>query len=116
MELSDTLTIIGGIGGMQGFIELVKWWRGRKVQDRQDMAVVVAAETENYRRQIDWYEKRLAERDMKVDSLYTELRSEQTARQETIHTLHEAELKLTEAEIRKCIKRGCGDRIPPSDY
>lgn len=116
MELTDILAIIGGIGGMQGTIELMKWWRGRKVHDRQDVADVVAAENENERKQVSWLEERLAERDRKIDTLYAELRAEQTGRLEEIHRRHEVELKLTEAEVKKCHKRGCADRVPPSDY
>ena len=116
METVDIMAIIGGIGGIQGFIELVKWWRGRKVQDRHDIADVEATENENRRRQVDWLEKRLAERDAKIDHIYEELRTEQNARLEEIHSRHETELKLAEAEAKKCLKRGCGDRIPPSDY
>lgn len=116
METTDLLAIIGGIGGVQGIIELVKWWRGRKVQDRQDVAEVVSAENENERKQVSWLENRLAERDKKIDALYAELRSEQAARLEEVHRRHEVELKLAEAEVKKCHKRGCADRIPPSDY
>lgn len=116
METSDIITIIGSIGGIQGFIELVKWWRGRKLQERQEEADVEATENENDRRQVDWLEKRLAERDAKIDRIYEELRTEQNARLEEIHLRHGVELKLAEAEAKKCIKRGCGDRIPPSDY
>lgn len=116
METADLLTIVGGIGGVQGCIELVKWWRGRKVQDRQDVAQVVAIENENERKQVSWLEARLAERDKKIDAIYAELRAEQTARLEEIHRRHEVELKFAEAEAKKCNKRGCKDRIPPSDY
>ncbi len=116
METSDLLAIIGGIGGIQGIIELIKWWRGLKVQDRHDVADVTALEDENDRRQVDWLEKRLAERDAKIDRIYGELRAEQNARLEEIHARHEVELKLAEAEVKKCHKRGCADRIPPSDY
>ena len=114
METADILTIIGGIGGIQGFIELVKWWRGRKVHDRQDVADVVAAENENERKQVSWLEARLAERDKKIDDIYAELRAEQTARLEEVHRRHEVELKLAEVEVKKCHKRGCADRIPHS--
>ena len=65
---------------------------------------------------MDWLESRLAERDAKIDHLYEELRAEQKARLEEIHRRHEVELKLAEAEVKKCHKHGCGDRIPPSDY
>ncbi len=116
MDLTDILTITGSIGGIQGLIELIKWWRGRKIRDRQDVATVEAAESENSRRQIDWLEKRLAERDLKIDRLYAELRDEQSKHLEEIHARHEVELQLKEAEVKKCHKRGCGDRIPPSDY
>ena len=42
MDTADILTLIGGIGGMQGIIELLKWWRGRKLRDRHDIADVKA--------------------------------------------------------------------------
>lgn len=116
METADILTIIGGIGGIQGIIELLKWWRGRKLQDRHDVADVVASENDNARKQIDWYEKRLQERDAKIDRIDEELRAEQAARLEEIHRRHEVELQLKEAEVKKCCKRGCADREPPSDY
>lgn len=116
METADLLALIGGFGGVQGVIELIKWWRGRRVQDRQDLAGVVATENENERKQVSWLEERLAERDKKIDAIYIELRAEQTARLEEVHRRHEVELKLAEAEVKKCHKRGCTDRIPPSDY
>ena len=116
MDTANILAIIGGIGGTQGIIELIKWWRGRKVQDRHDIAGVVAAENENERKQVSWLEARLAERDKKIDNIYAELRAEQSARLEEVHRRHEVELKLTEAEVKKCCKRGCPDREPPSDY
>lgn len=116
MDLTQILTTVGAIGGIQGCIELVKWWRGRKMQDRQDVATVEAVENENERKQIDWLESRLAERDTKIDHIYAELRAEQAAHLEEIHRRYEVELKLAEAEVKKCHKRGCKDRIPPSDY
>lgn len=123
MDFTQLLTTVGAIGGIQGVIELIKWWRGRKVQDRQDVAGVVATENENERKQVSWLENRLAERDKKIDAIYAELRAEQTARLEEVHHRHEVELKLAEvelklaeAEIKKCRKRGCAGRIPPSDY
>ncbi|MCM1517540.1 MAG: hypothetical protein NC117_02740 [Pseudoflavonifractor sp.] len=114
--MADLLAIMGMVGGLQGIIEAVKWWRGRKTRDRQDVASVVAAENENERKQVDWLEARLAERDTKIDHIYAELRAEQNARLDELHRRHEVELQLAEAEVRKCHKRGCKDRVPPSDY
>ena len=116
MVTAEILALIGGAGGMQGIVELVKWWRGRKTRVRQDTAAVVAAENDNDRKQVDWLEKRLAERDAKIDRLYGELRAAQNARLEELHRRHETELQLAEAEVKKCHKRGCPDRKPPSDY
>ena len=52
---------------------------------------------------------------MKIDSLYVELRQEQSAHLEEIHKRHEVELKLKEAEMKRCDVRGCSSRVPPSD-
>lgn len=116
MELTDILTLAGAFGGIQGIIEGAKWWLSRKATVRQDNAEADAKEDENDRRNTDWLEKRLQERDAKIDGIYAELRQEQTARLEEIHRRHEVELQLKEAEVKKCCKRGCADREPPSDY
>lgn len=116
MTAADIATLIATAGGMQVLVEAVKWWRSRHLHDRQDTAVVVASENDNYRRHVDWLEARLEERDKKIDHIYDELRAEQAARLEEMHRRHEAELRAAEAEVRKCNMRGCKDRIPPSDY
>ena len=116
MDTAQILAIIGSIGGWQGVIELLKWWRRRKVQDRQDTAAVVASENDNTRRQVDWLEKRIAERDAKIDSLYQEKNAMAKAYMEEVHRRHEIELQLTEADVKKCLRHGCKDRQPPSDY
>ncbi len=116
MGIEQILTIIGTIGGVEGIVHFSKWWLSRKATARQDAATAEAAENENYRRQIEWYEKRLAERDAKIDKIYIELREEQAARLDELRARHEVELKLAEAEAKKCLKRGCGDRVPPSEY
>lgn len=113
MELTDLITLVGAVGGMQGIVEIGKWWRARKTDARRDDADVSAVENQNRRQQIDWLEKRLAERDAKIDAVYAELRQEQTRRIDEIHQRHEMELRLTEAEARKCLVRGCSSRIPP---
>lgn len=113
MELTDIITLVGAVGGMQGIVEIGKWWRARKTEARRDEADVTAVENQNRRQQIDWLEKRLAERDAKIDAIYAELRQEQTQRIGEIHQRHEVELRLTDAEARKCLVRGCPNRVPP---
>ncbi len=116
MDISEIITLIGTVGGIQGIVEVGKWWQSRKLDRRKEEAGVTATENQVNRQQIDWLEKRLAERDSKIDAIYSELRKEQTLRIEEIHQRHEAELRLAEAEARKCIIRGCPQRQPPSEY
>lgn len=116
MDTTDIVAIVGCIGGIQGIIEAVKWWRGRRVSDRRDVAAVEAVEDDNARRQIDWWEKRLMERDAKIDTIYSELRSTQKLHMDELHAHHETRLLLKDAECKKCHKRGCPDRVPPSEY
>lgn len=116
MEITDIIALVGTAGGVQGLIEGLRWWHSRKLNRRKEEADVTAAENENSRKQVDWLESRLAERDAKIDAIYSELRKEQAMRIQEIHQRHEVELKLTDAEARKCCVRGCDRRIPPSDY
>lgn len=116
METADLLTIVGAIGGIEGVIQFSKWWFSRKATKRQDEATATAAEDQNSRNQVDWLEKRLMERDAKIDSIYGELRATQSAHMNEVHKHHETQLKLNEAECKKCLKRGCQDRVPPSEY
>lgn len=113
MNISEIFSLIGTVGGIQGLVEVGKWWQTRKLDRRKDEADAKATENQVTRSQIDWLEKRLSERDTKIDAIYAELRQEQTLRINEIHQRHEVELRLTEAEARKCIVRGCQSRIPP---
>ena len=116
MDLAEIMTIVGTAGGIQGVTELAKWWKSRRLRMREDEAGVQALELDNSRKQIDWLESRLAERDKKIDSIYEELRAEQAKRVEEIYHRHEIELKLAEADAKKCLVRGCSMRIPPGEY
>lgn len=123
MELNDWLAIVGTLGGFEAIRWGVTFWVNRKTDARkedasadgmeiQNLLNIIKAQTE----QIDNQEKRMAARDEKVDFLYREnnkLRSEQL---DLIREKHELELRLKEAEIKKCDVRGCADRKPPSDY
>lgn len=107
------MTLVGAAGGMQGVVEIVKRWHSRRMEARKEEADVSAMENQNRRQQIDWLEKRLTERDAKIDAIYAELRQEQMRRIDEIHQRHQVELRLTEAEARKCLVHDCKSRIPP---
>lgn len=116
MGLNEWLAIIGALGGLEAIKWIANFYVNRKTNARKEDAAADSMENENERKQVDWLEKRLAERDMKIDSIYTELRQEQAVHLEDIHKKHELELRLKEAEIKKCDVRGCINRQPPSDY
>ncbi len=116
MELNDWLAILGAIGGSSTITWVITFWVNRKTNARKEDPAADSMENENERKQVDWLEKRMSERDMKIDSLYVELRQEQSAHLEEIHKRHEVELKLKEAEMKRCDVRGCSNRVPPSDY
>mgnify|MGYP001035084549 FL=1 len=116
MELNDWLAIIGAIGGSSTITWAITFWVNRKTNARKEDASADAMENENERKQVAWLEERIAQRDTKIDGLYVELRQAQSAHLEEIHKRHEIELKLKEAEMKRCDVRGCGGRKPPSDY
>ena len=115
MNVNDWVILITALGGIEGIKQLLKWWMSRKTDARKEDASADAMENENERKQIAWLEERIAQRDTKIDGLYAELRQSQSAHLEEVHKRHEIELKLKEAEMKRCDVRGCGGRKPPSD-
>lgn len=116
METGDIVTLATALGGVEGLLLTARWWFSRKATARQKEASAEAAEEQNDRTQTDWFERRILERDQKIDEIYRELREAQSIHLEEVHAHHETQLKLTEAECKKCLKRGCADRMPPSEY
>lgn len=123
MEINEWVMIITAVGGF----EAVKWGithfttrhsfkkRERAVADREE-ATTDTLELTNEQKRVDWLEKRVTERDTKIDALYIELRSEQKAHLESIHKAHELELIIKELEAKRCDVRKCTERRPPSEY
>lgn len=116
MELNEWLALIGALGGFEAIKWIVNFYVNRRTNARKEDASADAMENENERKQVAWLEERIAQRDAKIDTIYVELRQEQAAHLEEVHKRHELELRLKEAEIKKCDVRGCSSRQPPSDY
>ncbi len=116
MGLNEWLAIIGALGGLEAIKWGVSFFVNRKTNARKEDATVNGLENENERKQVAWLEDRIAQRDAKIDALYIELRQEQAAHLDEIHKRHQTELKLKEAEMKRCDVRGCSKRQPPSDY
>lgn len=116
MELNDWLTILGTLGGLEAIKWMVNFYVNRKTNARKEDATADSMEDENERKQVDWLEKRLAERDAKIDTIYVELRQEQAAHLDEIHKRHETELKLKESDMKRCEVRKCLEREPQTGY
>jgi uncharacterized protein (DUF1786 family) len=116
MEMNDWLSIIAAIGGGSTITWAIAFWVNRKTNARKEDAAADSMEDENERKQVAWLEDRIAQRDTKIDALYVEMRQEQKSHIETIYKLHEVELKLKDAEMRRCDVPRCSNRQPPSDY
>ena len=116
MDTATILTIFGAIGGAETIKWVVNYFATRKQNGRLRDAEVSKAELNLYKERVDWLEARLAQRDTKIDALYAELRGEQASKLQLLYEKHEVELKLKEAEVRRCNVRGCERREPPSDY
>ena len=116
MELNDWITILGTLGGLEAIKWMVNFYVNRKTDARKEDATADSMEDENERKQVDWLEKRLAERDAKIDTIYVELRQEQAAHLDEIHKRHETELKLKESDMKRCEVRKCLEREPQTGY
>lgn len=115
IELTDILTIVGTMGGIEGIKWAIRAWVNRKTDARKEDAAADALEIDNEKTQVSWLEDRITQRDLKIDALYVELRQEQSAKLDEIYKRHEAELALKDAENNRCdMSDGdCSRRIPP---
>lgn len=52
----------------------------------------------------------------KIDQLYVEKENDRTRIRELMEKNTKLELEKLKLEVTKCLKRGCKDREPPSDY
>lgn len=123
MELNDWLTIIATFGGVEAIRWGITFWVNRKTNARKEDASADGAEIQNLLTVINTLKDEIAritseksKRDEKVDYLYAELRKSEEKVLDLIREKHELELRLKEAEIKKCDVRGCLNRQPPSDY
>lgn len=115
VELTDIITIIGTMGGIEGVKWALRAWVNRKTDARKEDAAADALEIDNEKTQVSWLEERITQRDLKIDALYVELRQEQSAKLDEIHKRHGIELALKDALHNICYlpDNECIKRIPP---
>lgn len=69
MELNDWLAILGAIGGLEAIKWIVNFYVNRKTNARKEDATADSMEDENERKQVDWLEDRIAQRDTNIDAM-----------------------------------------------
>lgn len=69
MELNDWLTILGTLGGLEAIKWMVNFYVNRKTDARKEDASADSMEDENERKQVDWLEDRIAQRDTNIDAM-----------------------------------------------
>nr|WP_308758027.1 hypothetical protein [uncultured Bacteroides sp.] len=123
MDINELLALIGALGGIKAIEWVVNFFVNRKTNARKEDASADAAEIQNLLNvisnlsgQLDKSDARMTSRDGKVDFLYSENNKLKAEKLALIKKNYELELRLKEAEIKKCDVRGCSNRQPPSDY
>lgn len=116
MQIETILAIISTLGGLEAIKWIVRFVTYHKTEARKERASVDTLEEENRRKNVNWLEERLTQRDEKIENLYIELHKEQEEKMNWINRCHEVELAQKESDMKKCEIRGCVRRIPPSEY
>ena len=114
--MNTALTILGALGGFEGLKWIISYFVNRKTNARKEEASVDSIEIDNEKKRVDWLENRITERDVKVDALYSELRTVEREKLELLQKYNQQLVELEVLRITKCSVRGCADRLPPSEY
>lgn len=113
MNIGDIVqVIISNLGGMMGVAGFMLFFRETK---RLKKAEAAKGEWDMWEKQLDRAEKQIDTRNQKVDSLYVELRQEQSRNLELMQENNDLKQKLKLLEIYRCEVRKCLNRQPPGD-
>lgn len=110
------VTLVSALGGLEALKWLAGFWMNRRTEARKQVAVADSMVEENNRKQVDWLERRVMDREERLDALNEELRRLQEEKMDWMRRYHELELAEKLAAIKRCDIRGCAKRVPPSDY
>ena len=72
METSNIITLISALGGVEALKYLIHFLTHRKTEARREEASLDDLTAENHRKQVDWLEERLAQRDTTIGKVNCE--------------------------------------------
>lgn len=128
-QLSGVFTMIGGIVStillplLGVFLFYGQKKRKEEAEAKKAEAVAKKSETDNITAYAAEWKKNYEEEKAtvsrlndKIDQLYVEKENDRTRIRELMEKNTKLELEKLKLEVTKCLKRGCKDREPPSDY
>lgn len=113
MTMNDWIMLVTAFGGVEGAMQLVKWWVNRKTNKRISDAQADVEEFKALREYNEFLQKQLSEKEQRF--------VEQTERLRKLQDEHFA-LKETNSDLRlelamkRCERKKCGDRVPQNGY
>lgn len=107
MELKDWSWAVVGLVSALGGLGLVRLLMFGSAEKRKLDVDNEGLQGENSRRQIDWLEKRIAERDRRIDLIFSELRNEQRETVELLKRLYRLDSKLKAERLMRCEVMDC---------
>lgn len=113
MMMNDWIMLVTAFGGVEGAMQLVKWWVNRKTNKRISDAQADVEEFKALREYNEFLQKQLSEKEQRF--------VEQTERLRKLQDEHFA-LKETNSDLRlelamkRCERKKCGDRVPQNGY
>lgn len=111
--MNDWIMLVTAFGGVEGAMQLVKWWVNRKTDKRISDAQADVEEFKALREYNEFLQKQLSEKEQRF--------VEQTERLRKLQDEHFA-LKETNSDLRlelamkRCERKKCGDRVPQNGY
>lgn len=128
-QLSGVFTTIGGIVStillplLGVFLFYGQKKRKEEAEAKKAEAAAKKSETDNITAYAAEWKKNYEEEKAtvsrlndKIDQLYVEKENDRTRIRELMEKNTKLELEKLKLEVTKCLKRGCKDREPPSDY
>lgn len=121
-QISGVFTMIGGIVStiLLPLLGVFLFYGQKK---RKEEAAARKAEADNITSYAAEWKKNYEEEKAtvsrlndKIDQLYVEKEEDRTRIRELMEKNTRLELEKLKLEVTKCLKRGCKDREPPSDY
>ncbi len=121
-QLSGVFTMIGGVVStillplLGVFLFYGQKKRKEEAEAKKAEADNITAYAAEWKKNYDEEKATVSRLNDKIDQLYAEKENDRSRIRELMEKNTKLELDNLRLEVTKCLKRGCKDREPPSDY